>query len=70
METHVQIEYPYCGHKNTAIVEFYDDTLTSRQIVFCDIEEGGCDRPFVVMAHLAVNTTVYGLVGLGERGTS
>lgn len=37
---------PYCGKLNSVLVE--DGRYFKRQITTCDLDQGGCDKDFVV----------------------
>jgi hypothetical protein len=37
---------PYCGYVNK--VGYSPKNFLSREIIYCDSEEGGCDKPFAV----------------------
>ncbi len=49
-DSYVEVECPHCGSKN----RLYRSTLTqyAPQIVHCDVETGGCERPFMVRAEI------------------
>jgi transcription elongation factor Elf1 len=47
---------PYCGYSNHAWVKMDEDNRP--RVVTCDMENGGCDRDFVVNHHISIKTTV------------
>ena len=50
----VEVYCPYCG----CINKYYfvvDSHYIPKQIVYCDVEQGGCDRDFVIDPHLQIN---------------
>ena len=54
IRSHVEVYCPYCGFIN----KYYfviDRHYIPKQIVYCDIEQGGCDRDFVIEPHLQIN---------------
>jgi transposase-like protein len=50
-----EVECPYCGKINSVLVE--DGRYFQKQIVVCDLEEGGCDKDFVVETRISINAT-------------
>lgn len=48
-----KIKCPYCGKENSVLVE--DGRYFQKQITTCDLEEGGCDKDFVVETHISIN---------------
>lgn len=49
---------PYCGHRNRIRL---DVAQHSKHIATCDIEEGGCDKDYVIETIVYVDTNVYSL---------
>ena len=56
IRSHVEVYCPYCGRINTYYFEI-DSHYLPKQIVYCDIEEGGCDKDFVIDPHLSIKVT-------------
>lgn len=50
---------PYCGLAQAVRVEFVSQYGRVRQVMFCDVDEGGCDRMVVLESTLEVQTRVY-----------
>jgi endogenous inhibitor of DNA gyrase (YacG/DUF329 family) len=53
---------PYCG--NPVINRFNVECVpfsTSKRVLNCDVEGGGCDEDFVVYVRVDVHTVSYGL---------
>ena len=61
----VEVYCPYCGCINT-LYFIIDSRFIPKQIVTCDIEQGGCDKDFVVEPHLQINLAadVYKIEGI------
>lgn len=53
---------PYCGYSNRMLVSLKH--IRRPLVVTCDMENGGCDRYFVVMHAFSVETTV---IPLGDE---
>jgi hypothetical protein len=63
MQAFVNVTCPYCGRKQSAIVDFADHKPYTRpQVIVCDSEEGGCDKWFVFEAR-ATFTVTTGTIG-------
>lgn len=63
----VEIRYewtcPHCGHRNRNLATVRDRYGSlSPALVYCDIEDGGCDRMVAVKPRLSVQTEVYRVV--------
>lgn len=63
----VEIRYewtcPDCGHRNSNLATVRDrHGSLSAALVYCDIEDGGCDRMVAVKPRLLVQTDVYRVV--------
>lgn len=56
---------PYCGHRNkfTMEKEGMIAPIVKMAIYTCDIEEGGCDQPFVVGLKLEPVVTIKAIEG-------
>jgi hypothetical protein len=54
----VYVKCPYCGLENRALTGIYG----GKELVVCDIEDGGCDRPFVVETTVVINIKTYILI--------
>jgi hypothetical protein len=50
---------PSCGHKNRTIEPISTVTGWHDFLVYCDSEEGGCDRKQFVRAEIEVKTQVF-----------
>lgn len=53
---------PYCGHDNKFMATM-DEPKTRLIVYTCDIEEGGCDQPFVVSLELKPVVTIKAIEG-------
>jgi len=51
---------PYCGHKNIKKVE--GSYFSQSEIVYCDCEDGGCDRQLVITFRAYVDVKTRALV--------
>jgi len=57
IDEEVEVECPYCGHKNIALaVNPYDHLL----LTLCNCEDGGCDKYFVSDISVKVRITAKG----------
>lgn len=68
----VEIRYewtcPHCGHSNSNLAAVRDRYGSlSAALVYCDIEDGGCDRMVAVKPRLLVQTEVYRVVNPTEN---
>ena len=63
MHRMVHIECPYCGTINRILHKFevFMDAHGKAQLVRCEIEEGGCEKKFVVETTVVIESTVYKL---------
>lgn len=62
MNVYFTARCPYCGHDNKFRMEM--DKQGSRMAVFtCELEEGGCDQPFVVALELKPKVLVMKIDG-------
>lgn len=58
---------PHCQHRNSGLVAVRDRYGSlSAALVYCDIEDGGCDRMVAVKPRLLVHTEVYALVSADD----
>ena len=48
MNALITIRCPHCGHENRENAEFKSPCFSYPEVLFCDIESGGCDKPFAV----------------------
>jgi hypothetical protein len=55
--TNVFIKCPYCGTEQGKAVEI-PGQFARAQLIWCDVEEGGCDHCFVVTPLVQVTATV------------
>ncbi len=53
---------PYCGHEQDVRFEFWSLYQTARQVITCDVNEGGCDQPFVAQGEISISTKFFKLV--------
>lgn len=53
---------PLCATNQIAWADIEGGNKTTRKIVFCDNEQGGCDQPVVLFLTVSVNVSVYKLV--------
>lgn len=47
------VKCPYCGVKNKTKIEL--DGLFEKKIITCDLDDGGCDKDFVVKTKISIN---------------
>ena len=52
---------PYCGLEQAASVELEYVTGNNYAMKFCDYENGGCEKPFMVSVTLTTQTKVYAM---------
>ena len=45
----IDVQCPYCGHRQS---HWVDKDSTRRSLALCEIDQGGCDRDFVVNVRL------------------
>ena len=57
METKIEVTCPYCGYKNTITRAIH--AHNKRDIILCDIEEGGCDKYFVYRPMVKIHADVW-----------
>lgn len=60
----IKVTCPYCEHEQPVEAQL---TLWERRLVTCGLEEGGCDRDFVVTVKLCIKSSVAAVVGEMER---
>lgn len=48
MNVYFTARCPYCGHDNKFSMEMDKPWGSHMAVYTCDVEEGGCDQPFVV----------------------
>jgi hypothetical protein len=61
---------PYCGHINNKIYTGTNPTPSSiswNEVVYCEVEDGGCNRLLVLNATLKIGTCTMKIVGEEER---
>lgn len=51
-----KVSCPYCGHTNTVRID--RNSFEQREIVICDIEDGGCDKEFAVLIKTEITFNV------------
>ena len=54
IRSNVEVYCPYCGFINTYYF-IIESRYIPKQIVTCDLEQGGCDRDFVIEPHVQIN---------------
>ena len=54
MTMRTEVYCPYCGHINTYFYEIQSRYIP-KQIVTCDIDQGGCDMDFVIAPKVQIN---------------
>jgi hypothetical protein len=54
----VEVKCPYCGISNKLLVDI-DSVYIYPRVVTCDMEEGGCDKDFVIKPHLSISTKIF-----------
>ncbi len=55
----VKVKCPYCGFVNKVSVENY----WHPRVVTCDIDEGGCERDFVLKVKKEISTETFKIEG-------
>lgn len=55
---------PYCAARVQFTLERAGMGYPSANLVHCSADDGGCDRSFVVMASLEMETTVHRIEGV------
>ena len=68
MNRRVKVNCPYCGNENVSNIS---NEYGGKQIVICNLENGGCDRAFVADIHVSITATVLRIEGQGvgeQRG--
>jgi uncharacterized Zn-finger protein len=65
MELLAQVKCPYCGVLNTIRVK-HKDIAFRDEVIYCDMDNGGCDRQFVLTTVLKLLVDTREIVG--ERG--
>lgn len=60
----VQINWtcPHCDIKQVCRMEVESPYSTTRKIVFCDVDEGGCDEPVALFVNVITELKVHKLV--------
>ena len=56
---------PYCGHGNVPCLEHTQDS----GVIWCDVEEGGCDNPFFIHVEYSATVDAYAIEGAGREAT-
>lgn len=56
MITTVLVKCPYCGLEQRVNISFENYKSSHAELLFCDIDEGGCDKRFVVISDLEIKT--------------
>ena len=56
----VKIECPYCNFESSYKINEND---YGKQLIICDMEEGGCDRTFVIEARVRVEVETFKIEG-------
>ena len=70
MNIQYKFDCPYCGYVNS---KFYTGTnptpssISWNEVMYCDLENGGCDRLMVVNATLKIETCTMKIVGEEDR---
>jgi hypothetical protein len=60
----VEVRCPYCGTVNMVDIEF--PGYSQPRVITCDIEQGGCDKYFVVQPHVNVEVKTYKIEGMED----
>jgi hypothetical protein len=55
MNATFQVPCPHCKFENTFVTE---KQYLAPRLVYCNVEEGGCDQPFVFKAEVKLSVTV------------
>jgi len=50
---------PYCEHENKRVT----DRRLIQELLYCDVEDGGCDQLVVVKFHVTTSTTALKVEG-------
>lgn len=56
----IEVRCPYCGFINTVFVE---KDYCHPKVVTCDIDEGGCERDFVLKVKKEISTETFKIEG-------
>jgi len=54
----IDVKCPYCGTINEVRVQ-YDKSTSYPQPIYCDIEQGGCDRLFAIQIAVTLHHKIY-----------
>lgn len=67
MNRRVMVRCPYCGHEITVDVS---NDYTQKQVVTCDVMEGGCELDFVADVRVSITAKAFKIEGqeAGEGG--
>lgn len=57
----LHVECPYCGTLHPQVSK-----TTMPEVVYCDVECGGCDQPFVLEMHLKPTHTARRIEGVAR----
>lgn len=55
----ISVKCPYCEFENRYSINVSFSGLLDRQMITCDLENGGCDIPFVVTARAQVEARAW-----------
>lgn len=64
MNRSVTVLCPYCGHKVRVDIE---DDIHQKTVATCDMEDGGCDRDFVVDAWVSIDAKALKIEGEDKK---
>lgn len=67
MKVYFDVECPYCSHLNHYLIENKSNMYPDKYIFTCDVEDGGCDTPFVIELALKPIIHTYKIEGIKEN---
>jgi hypothetical protein len=62
----VKVKCPYCGFEKNNHIEVEADHSIHPVIVRCNIDEGGCDKDFVVFPKIMIIADIRKIEGVGK----
>lgn len=65
MNRNVKVTCPYCGQEVTVQVT---EDFHQKTVVTCDVEDGGCDRDFVVDVWVSIDAKALKIEGEEQKG--
>lgn len=56
-----KVKCPYCGHENKVFIQ--DGAAWDQQIICCNLDSGGCDRYFVTVSTMKIESAAKKIEG-------